>query len=54
MKRIDLYIDDTLYEHIKTFPGTISETVRRALYELVQKERALKVSASSSKKEGDN
>ena len=53
MKRVNHYIDDSIYEEIKTYPETISETFRRALEDYVQKKRSIKVSASQSVKEGD-
>jgi VIT1/CCC1 family predicted Fe2+/Mn2+ transporter len=54
MKRIDFYIDETLFYHLKNLSGTISEHIRRAVIEYVKKEKQLDVSSSQSKRREDN
>lgn len=55
MKRIDAYIHEAQFFFLTTLPGTLSEHIRRALDDYMDKVKALKVSASKSKrKEEEN
>ena len=59
MRRIDLYIDETMYLSLKQLPGSLTEHVPRAIYEYLQKLSSQNVSASKSsayadKKAGDH
>ena len=53
MKRINFLIDDTMLSQLKSIPGTMTEHIRRAIYEYLQKLSALNASASQSKKGGE-
>lgn len=53
MKRINLYIDDTMFSHFKNLPGTLSEHIRVAMYEYLQKLKEFNATASQSKRKGD-
>jgi len=55
MRRIDFLADKKQVETLESFGGTLSEHIRRALDEYIQKVKQSKlgVSASTSKKEGD-
>ena len=50
MKRIDAYIHEIQYFFLTSLPGTLSEHIRRALDDYIEKVKALKVSASTSKR----
>lgn len=54
MRRIDVYITENQLSFLSTLPGTISEHVRRALDDYIQKMRVAKASASKSKKGDQN
>ena len=53
MRRIDVYIHENQYNFLTIQSGTISEIIRRAIDDYIEKTRTLKVSASTSKKGGD-
>jgi len=54
MKRINLFLDETEIEYLKRLPGTLTEHIRRAIYEYLQKLSTQNVSASQSRKEDKN
>ncbi|HZX15000.1 MAG TPA: hypothetical protein VFF49_11450 [Thermodesulfobacteriota bacterium] len=49
MRRINLFIDDKDFSLLEELPGTISETIRIAIREFLQKLYKVNVSASKSK-----
>lgn len=49
MKRIDVYIYEAQFDSLTSIPGTLSENIRKAIDDYIQKLKALKVSASQSK-----
>ena len=53
MKRISLYVYEDIYNYLKSRPGKISEHIRYALEQYVDKMRSSNASASASRKEGD-
>ncbi len=53
MKRVDFYIEDRKIEFLKKLPGTLSEHLRRATDDYVEKKKNINVSSSSSKKGSD-
>jgi len=55
MKRINLFVDETVFDHYKKLPGTMTEHIRRAMYEYILKLSQVNVSASqSTRKEEKN
>ena len=50
MKRINLLIDETMFSHFKQLPGTLTEHIRRAMYEYLQKLHKENTSSSASKR----
>lgn len=50
MKRINIFLYDNQIEFINTLPQTISETIRTALDDYIEKHKNLNVSASESSK----
>lgn len=54
MKRINAYIDDVMFDRLKSLPGTISENLRSALYKYLRDLAEFNASASQSKKGGKN
>jgi len=48
MRRVNLFIDEHVFGQLKEFPGTISERIRIAIYEHLQKLNKVNVSASQS------
>lgn len=53
MKRIDAYIHEAQFFFITSLAGTLSEHLRRALDDYITKLKANNVSASKSKKGGN-
>jgi hypothetical protein len=52
MKRINLLIDETMFDHLKSLPGTMTEHIRQAIYKYLLELSTQ--SMSSSKKGGEN
>jgi hypothetical protein len=50
MKRIDFFLDDNQSTFLATLPGTVSEHLRRAVDEYVERKQSSKVSGSLSNK----
>jgi len=53
MKRIDLYINEVNLSFLSTLSGTVSEHIRRAIDEYIEKVKNFKVSSSLSKEGGE-
>jgi len=53
MKQLHFLIDETILEHLKSLPGTVTEHIRQAIWEYLRKIHTESVSTSLSKKEGD-
>ena len=51
MRRVDLYLDDSLFIKLKSLPGTISEHVRIAVKKYLDEMYQVNISASKSRKE---
>ena len=49
MNRINFLIDDVMLMQLKSLSGTMTEHIRRAIYEYLQKLSTQNVSASQSK-----
>lgn len=54
LKRFDFLIDRTQIEQLQSLPGNVSEHIRRAIYEYLQKIYMQNVSASQSKVGDEN
>lgn len=50
MKRINFFIDETMLMQLKSLPGTLTEHIRRAIYEYLLNLQSQNVSASESKR----
>mgnify|MGYP001566525312 CR=1 FL=1 len=53
MRRIDVYIQENQYYFLVAQPGTLSENIRKAIDDYIQKIKALNVSASQSQRKED-
>lgn len=53
MKRVDFLLDEIKIKFLSSLSGTLSEHLRRAIDDYIEKKKALNVSASKSKKVGD-
>jgi hypothetical protein len=49
MKRINFYVEDSMYEILKEAPGTITENLRNAIREYIEKLRLFSASESKRK-----
>lgn len=54
MKRINLYIEDVTYINLKGLPGTMTEHIKRAIYDYIKNLYKVNVSASESKRGDEN
>ena len=52
MIRMNLLMDQDTVSFLKSLPGTVSEHIRRAIDEYIEKIKSQKISASQSKKGG--
>jgi hypothetical protein len=53
MKRYDIYLDPDEVKKLGDLPGTVSEYVRQAIREFLQRIEGKNVSASASRKRGE-
>jgi hypothetical protein len=53
MRRIDLYVDDPTFIKLKGLPGTISEHVRSAIKQYLDRLYQVNISASQSRREDE-
>lgn len=50
MKRINLYIEDSMFLQLKELPGTLTENVKAALRDFLREIYVVNVSASKSQR----
>ena len=53
MVRFNFLIDEGMLEHLKSLPGTVTEHIRQAIYDYLQKMHVINSASSESVKDGD-
>lgn len=54
MIRVNFLLDESTFNFLKNLPGTISEHIRRAINEYIDKIKAQQISASQSERREKN